>query len=135
MITFKDVAHLYVGCEVEVESYPERKVLELLSKKRTSPGLGILRNVLGNGSHLLVGGKLNLYDSIEKIQHVKPRLLSPHSIYKLTDEQRGNLASAGFDPQATSLPPIAVVVACRLGVDLFKLIENGEAIDYGATTL
>jgi hypothetical protein len=27
------------------------------------------------------------------------------------------------------------VVACRLGVDLFKLIENGEAIDYGATTL
>lgn len=109
MTKFKDVAHLYLGCECRVEAFGGIFIEQMRGIKHGQP---------------LIGGKaIDLY----AYKNFKP-LLRPLS--DMTDEEAEFAYHAYHDEKTLHLGCVKkTVYLLSRGFDLFGLIESGEAID------
>lgn len=107
---FKDVAHLYLGCEIKTEE-----------------GVGTLNEVSTEKSDEAFITSYDLVSAYPKYDEFKP-ILRPLSDMSVTER---DTAYAQYEIERTMIEAGAARTAylLSLGFDLFGLIENGEAID------
>lgn len=114
-ITFKDVAHMYMGCEVQFEAFEKDEETGEVIRRWTETGRFEHYNF---GAMLARGAKPVLrrpddvteFDEMEAVSNKYPHL-------------------HGFTDSDMIADALAIWVLTREGFDCFGLIDNGEAID------
>jgi hypothetical protein len=123
-IRLKDIIHLYLGCEVKVSNpaYINGGYTGELTGISETEGFFINNNVLAKGWEEPETCKLilrNLSDMTDKER------ISFHKLYRRGLPGDGHL----IEPKLDRLTPVQMKYLLNIGIDLFDLIKNKEAID------